>query len=167
MSGPPCTNIRGPLPCDRFVHLPGSGSFGYHKSTMKANFVDFLPRVMVDLSFAILCKRQHVPVVCVSRPAMWMMNTERSGLFQQFSKVITHHTSYALRESPWSFADYAVYVDDIITKAFGGAKNKRLAELGLDVDFIHAMRKGETPASWKDTMTTMRRKMDAMKSEFL
>lgn len=158
---------QAPLPTDRFVHLPGSGSFGFHKSTMKANFVDFLPLIMVDLTLAILCKRQQVPIVCVSRPAMWLMNTERSGLFQQFSKIITHHTTYAVKEMPWSFTDYAAYAGDVVKTVFAGLKDRQLVELGLDIDFISAWKKKELPNSWKTTMTTMRRKMDAMKSEFI
>ncbi len=156
---------QGPLAADRFVHLPGTGSFGFHKSTFKAEVVNFLPRVMVDLSFAILCKRQRVPIVSVMRPSMWMMNTERSGLFQQFSKVITHHTTYAVKEAPWSFQEYSGYVEPIMAAAFGGMNDKALGDQGVDVDFVAAMRKGHSPNSWGDTMTSMRRRVDAMSWE--
>jgi hypothetical protein len=157
---------QAPLSQDRFVHLPGSGSFGFHKSTLRANLEDFLPQVMVDLTFAILCKRQRIPIVCVSRPSMWMMNTERSGLFQKFVKVMTHHTLYAIKEKEWTFASYASYAEEIVTELFGDSKPEQLLRLGLDLDFIIAARAGLVPNSWNHTMATMRRKSDAMISDF-
>ena len=141
---------QSPLLSDRFVHLPGSGSFGVHTSALQATFTDFLPKVMVDLAFAILCKRQRVPIVSVVRPAMWLMNTERTGLYQQFNKVITHHTRYAVAEGPWSFREYACNVEEIVSTVLGPLTEQRMRNLRLDIDFLRACATGIAPMSWQE-----------------
>ncbi|MBC6437978.1 MAG: hypothetical protein GDA52_07550 [Rhodobacteraceae bacterium] len=141
----------GALPGDRFVCLPGTASFAVKAGTIDLSLDTFLPQVMVDLTCAIICKNSGLPIVSVGRQAGWMQNTDREGLYHQFSKEITYHTEYANLYAPWGFDQYAEeigQIHDIIlaTKGVDPATDER-----YDNDAFLAVRKGITPANWAYT----------------
>ena len=117
---------------DTFVHLPGSGSFSFHKNTLPCCQEQFLPLTMVDLTFAILCRINQVPLVCIERPQGWLTITEPDGLYQIFTNKITHHTRYAKQYVPWSFEDYSRYTLKLVNKLL----DEGIDPEDLDEEFI-------------------------------
>ncbi|MBC6443764.1 MAG: hypothetical protein GDA53_11795 [Rhodobacteraceae bacterium] len=141
---------QGGLKTDRFVCLPGTGSFAVNVCNVDLSLRQFLPEVMVDLTCAILCKNNKVPLVCVSRPHRWLRNTDREGLYQQFTKEKTHHTHYAMAEAPWDFSQYSCTIRDIMEHIV--AKDaKALENPKLDHDAFIAARRGIVPGNWQNT----------------
>ena len=152
---------QGGIKNDVFVHLPGTGSFGFHTDTLKASFTHFVPNVMVDLTFAILCKLQRVPMVTVKRPQFWMCNTEREGLYQQFLVDKTHHTKYALKYAPWTFADYASYAIPILEEIFGELSYEKCIKHDLDHSFVKSHLAGTRPRTWARNSIQVERRLEA------
>ena len=152
---------QGGLINDVFVHLPGTGSFGYHTDTLEAHFTHFVPEVMVDLTFAILCRMQQVPMVTVKRPQFWMCNTEREGLYQQFLVDKTHHTKYALQYAPWTFADYASYTIPMLKEIFGELSYENCKANDLDYSFVKSHLGGTRPRTWTLNSIQIERRLEA------
>ncbi|WP_394155570.1 hypothetical protein [Loktanella salsilacus] len=141
---------QGPLARDRFVCLPGTGSFGVKAGTMDLSLDQFLPQVMVDLACAILCRRSGVPLVSIARPNLWMQNTDREGLYHLFTQEKTHHSHYAKAVGPWDFSEYAPALNQI-AQAVAAKGGSVLDDPLADQDAFLAARTGTLPQNWTDT----------------
>lgn len=142
---------------DRFVTLAGSGTFCFHTDTLKASFRDFYPLVMVDLKYSILAKRQRVPLVSVKRPRRWVVNIDREGLYQDFIKGYTHHTTEALKNAPWDYSTYKQFVMPVMHEIFGDLSDEVIKRYDLDAPFIEAYKNGTIPRSWSETVMHYRK----------
>ena len=155
---------QGALQRDQFVCMPGTGSFCVQAGKLDMSLRQFLPQVMVDLACAILCKNTGVPLVSLARHERWMQNTDREGLYQEFSKEKTHHTFYAKEQGPWGFAEYAKAirsVEESVIQSGGDLMNDSLC----DIDCLVAARENTIPVNWSDTPQHYNRMAEYIRSQ--
>lgn len=139
------------LDTDRYVCLPGTGSLAVAAGRLPLHLANFLPQVMVDLTFAILLKSYGIPLISVRRPTNWMQNTDRDGLYQQFTKGQTHHSVYAKEFEPWGFDQYAPAILEVARAAGVHDDLDRAQGLYMDVDAIWCAKEGRVPPAWKES----------------
>lgn len=140
-----------PLALDKFVNLPGSGTFAYHTDTLKLDFAMFQPYVLVDLAVAIACRNQGVPIICARRPEWWLKLQESAigeGLWEEFVVRPTIHTPAMLENGPWDLEDFAETIMPIIEDVFGDISPEEMMKIGLDADFLTKVKAGEQPFFW-------------------
>lgn len=65
----PC--FRG-LRHSKAVHLLGTGTLGYHTSTLDVRRADFRRPNMADIWFCLVARRQGIPLVCIRRTRGWL-----------------------------------------------------------------------------------------------
>ncbi len=137
---------------DKFVTLIGSGTFAFHTDTLKTKFTDFYGKVMVDLKFSILAKQQRVPLVCISRPKLWLKAlTKGEGLYQQFYGKKTHHTDECIKHNPWGYKTFQSIIKPFIDENFPNLTKMTINELNMDEDLIKSFETGDPPANWSET----------------
>ncbi len=137
---------------DKFVTLIGSGTFAFHTNTLRAEFKDFMPDVMVDLKFSLLAREQGVPLVCIARPKLWLKALVKgTGLFQDFVGRKTVHTDVSVANNPWGFERYSKFIGPLITKQFPELSDKIAADLKLDLAFLSGCENNTPPENWMET----------------
>jgi hypothetical protein len=141
-----------PLDENRFVSLVGSGTFAFHQSTLRAEYRDFLPKVMVDLTLSFLAKDQNVPLFAIARDAEWLKFLSYPGLWEVNRSQVTHHTPEMLKHGPWEFDAFRSSYEDL-TAALGGlAANGNRARWAkrrnIDSAVIAALADGSVPKHW-------------------
>ncbi|MBM2577567.1 hypothetical protein JQC91_14770 [Jannaschia sp. Os4] len=132
------------LPQDRFVTLPGTASLAVRAGVLPLELDAFLPETMVDLTLAILCKANRVPVVAVARRAHWLQNIDRDGLYQMFTRARTHHAAYAERHGPWGFDAYRDAIRSLPADR---------ADPQVDAAAFACAAAGTVPAHWRESAT--------------
>lgn len=140
-----------PLGLDKFVNLPGSGTFAYHTDTLKLDFEMFQPYVLVDLAVAIACRNQGVPIVCARRPERWLKLQDSAvgaGLWEDFVVKPTIHTPAMLENGPWDLEHHAAVIMPVMQEVFGELSTEQMLALGLDADFLTKLKDGECPHAW-------------------
>lgn len=60
---------------DTFLHVPGTGVSAWHSSTIKIKMADFEIKNMSDIWMAIICQKQHVPVVAIEHIHGWVLES--------------------------------------------------------------------------------------------
>ena len=63
-------------PDDTFVHILGTGTIGFHTSTIKVKLKDFIKPNMADVFFAELGQKQKVPFIVMKHEAKKMVSIE-------------------------------------------------------------------------------------------
>jgi len=92
---------------DLRVHLVGTGACAYRQGTIRVGVDDFPCKFMADVHFAILAKRQDVPLWIVARDAAWAQPLELpAGAFSIFEHFRDHGEDPIIAEtinavSPW------------------------------------------------------------------
>ncbi len=91
------------LAADRPVHLLGTGTVGYHRSTLKVRRDDFERPNMADIWFGLLCQRQQVPCVALSRDAQWLRGIKTPGgsIYDRTKRDQRAVTDALRRAWPW------------------------------------------------------------------
>jgi hypothetical protein len=91
------------LPTDRPVHLLGTGTVGYHHSTLRVRIDDFERPNMADVWFGLLCQRQRVPCVAVARKERWLapFKVGGSSIYERTKRDQRHVTEALKRVWPW------------------------------------------------------------------
>lgn len=67
------THFSRGLDTDEVVHVLSTGSLGFHTSALALERADFRQPNMADLWLALVAQRQRVPLVCLRRPARWLV----------------------------------------------------------------------------------------------
>lgn len=134
------------LPTDKFVCLPGTGSFVVKSGAINLELGQFLPDVMVDLACAILCKEANLPLISVKRPDRWLRNSDRDGLYQLFSSSKTHHTYYAQKYGPWGFDQYRESINLLAQEINLSDPRSRYR---VDTAAFLAAKSNNTPQNWQ------------------
>lgn len=147
----------------KLVQMLGSGCLAFHLEGLKVRFEDFLPRVMVDLTFAIKAKQQRIPMLTIKRPANWTKPLRYEGLYQDFSRGMTWHTSAMQEHQPWSAELYLDLIRNFFVSRFGAFDAATARALDFDSEVIHAIETGRAPRSWGRTLTALRHRNSFLK----
>jgi hypothetical protein len=91
------------LDTDCPVHLLGTGTVGYHPSTLQVSPSDFERPNMADIWFGLLCQRQGVPRVAIARQASWLSPIKTGGpsIYDRTKRDPQHVTAALQRGVPW------------------------------------------------------------------
>ncbi len=63
---------------DTWVNLLGTGVMAYHSDTIKISLEDFVVRNHADMGFALIARRQGIPLVCIERPKKTVLRGKES-----------------------------------------------------------------------------------------
>ena len=96
-------HFANPLAEDCPVHLLGTGTVGYHHSTLRVRPDDFEKPNMADVWFALLCQQQGVPRVAVARKGRWLAPLKTGGpsIYDRTKGDQQHVTEALRRGEPW------------------------------------------------------------------
>ncbi|MDX9856115.1 MAG: glycosyltransferase [Candidatus Moranbacteria bacterium] len=98
-------NFSRELKRDIYVNLLGTGTIAYHTSILpRINFSNFETTGMVDLWFAIECRKNKIPMIAIARKDNWLkeLNHDTPALWEEFKNNDKVQTSIAKRYEPWS-----------------------------------------------------------------
>lgn len=146
----------------KLVHMLGSGCLAFHQEALDVTFDDFLPQVMVDLTFAIKARQQGVPMLAVKRPFQWIRYVGHKGLYEDFVQGLTWHTIAMREHHPWSAEVYLELVHRFFVTEFGTWHPALARRLEFDAEVTHALTAGGVPRSWGRTIPAL-----ARRNEFL
>jgi glycosyltransferase involved in cell wall biosynthesis len=146
---------RQGLESDRFINLPGTGTFAFKISTFPIAFSDFMPRTMCDLTVAMKARRLNIPIVSIGRPKNWIKSIESDSTFASendyWSKMLKDdegRTDIA-KKIDWSFQASKEYIFDALTRAEISLHNTfELKSKGFDLQFIDGLLNNYTPETW-------------------
>jgi hypothetical protein len=146
----------------KMVQMLGSGCLAFHQQGLQAKFDDFLPRVMVDLTFAIKARQQGIPMLAVKRPRRWIGYLGHRGLYDSFVRGMTWHTAAMQEHQPWSAEVYMDLIRDFFEAEFGGWDPLLARRLQFDDEVAQALSTGDPPPSWGRTTAAL-----ALRNRFL
>lgn len=91
------------LDADCPVHLLGTGTVGYHPSTVRVRCDDFERPNMADVWFGLLCQQQRVPRVAIARRERWLSPLKTGGpsIYDRTKRDPRHITDALKRGVPW------------------------------------------------------------------
>lgn len=102
------------------VHTIGSGTIGWHTSTLKLTLDDLPDWDAVDYRIAIAAQKQRVPMICLTRQAGWLKSLPLaadqracSGHEQYTDRILgffREHSPWVLHPAPVIFRDRPVVV---------------------------------------------------------
>ena len=101
-------SFREELKDDKFVNLLGTGTVAYHFSLLKLDIKDFETKGMVDIWLAVICKKENIPMVTVSRECMWLkdQNTNSPNLHEEFMNDDKIQTKIIKKYEPWNIKKF-------------------------------------------------------------
>ena len=142
----------------KVVNLVGSGTFGFHQESLPLRFDAFRPNVMVDLTLSVAAKRRGIPLLAIARPAYWIQHLNTEGLWESFSRRLTHHTIEMIEQGPWSFESAAEAVRNMFLEQFGAFSEERAKATNLDAAFVRAAIRGKVLGTWCETETSLEKR---------
>ena len=93
----------------RLVNNLGTGTVGFHSRAFSSIDPQRWPRGgMVDIFFAIECKKKLIPMVCIDRHSGWLIDLDESKstptLFREFKEKEALITTELKRAAPWGYS---------------------------------------------------------------
>ena len=91
------------IPTPSLVNGVGTGSIAWHSDTLRVSLADFPVPNMTDVWFAILAKRQGVPLLVGERrnSRITVLRDDNPGLYERFCKSGTLQTAAIRANGPW------------------------------------------------------------------
>lgn len=92
-------------PIDRYVHIIGTGTLGYHTSLLNFDLSEVDETHMIDIFFGLHCQKNSVPAICIERAANWLQEIEtpsETRIFDKFSKNDKKQTEL-IKSISWSY----------------------------------------------------------------
>lgn len=146
----------------RFVALPGSGTFAFHQSSLPIRYQDFSREPMVDLQFAISCRRHVLPIVAIARKQGWLNFLGYTGLYETYLTTSTHHTESMQQTAPWTFDVFRSLCKKAIENYYandeGGGETGVLLDRGVEL----ALHENVVPAAWCRSLATLKKRSQFM-----
>jgi hypothetical protein len=143
----------------KVVQMLGSGCLAFHQDALQLNFDDFLPNVMVDLTFAIKAKQEGLLMLAVKRPSEWIRYIGHQGLYQEYIRGLTWHTHAMRQNHPWSAEVYLNLVHRLLVAEFGHWDPALASRLEFDREVVHALTSGRLVLrSWGRTIGALQRR---------
>lgn len=119
-------NFMKPLETEKCVNLLGTGTLAFHTSIFKSfELADFTESGMVDIFFAIACKRLGIPLVAVSRHENWLVDLNPSpevSLFHEFKGKDHRQSQLVCANLPWGISAIKTALNELL------ANNRDLTE---------------------------------------
>ncbi|HEH9711660.1 TPA: glycosyltransferase family 2 protein [Pasteurella multocida] len=100
-------NFQKPLENDTAVNILGTGTVAFRVSIFnKFSLSDFEHPGMVDIYFSILCKKNNILQVCISRPSNWLTedNKNTETLFHEFQNNDEIQSKLIISNNPWGYS---------------------------------------------------------------
>lgn len=123
---------------DEFMNLLGTGTVAYHTSTMDVSLDNFKTAGMADLWFAILAKKQGVPMISLQRDSDWLVQSSRvevNGLYHEALESDDIHTKIIRENGPWDlnqltrhYADFFEWLEQF--------SYREIVDFGLDPEIF-------------------------------
>jgi hypothetical protein len=97
-------HYRRALESDKAVNLLGTGALAFHSSLFAET--PFKPNHpgMADIDFAIACKVNRTPLICVARHDGWLQDiaiASGTTLYEEFKRNDRQHTTLLQQNTPW------------------------------------------------------------------
>jgi Glycosyl transferase family 2 len=143
----------------KVVQMLGSGCLAFHQDALELKFEDFLPHIMVDLTFAIKAKQEGLVMLAIKRPSQWIRYIGHPGLYQDYVRRLTWHTHAMRLHHPWSAEVYLDLVHRLFVAAFGHWDPALASRLEFDREVVHALTLGRPQLrSWGRTIGALQRR---------
>ncbi|QSE98406.1 glycosyltransferase family 2 protein [Fulvivirga lutea] len=92
-------------PEDRYVHIIGTGTLGYHTSLLNFDLSEVDKTHMIDIFFGLHCQKNSIPLICIEHPEAWMQEIETptdTRIFDNFSKNDADQTAL-VKSIAWNY----------------------------------------------------------------
>ncbi|MGC6246342.1 glycosyltransferase family 2 protein [Pasteurella multocida] len=96
-----------PLEKDKAVNVLGTGTVGFRVSLFNQfSLSDFTHSGMADIYFSLLCKKNNILQICISRPANWITENNRDSetLYHQYRDNDEQQTQLIMENGPWGYS---------------------------------------------------------------
>ncbi|AFI46027.1 glycosyltransferase family 2 protein [Pasteurella multocida subsp. multocida] len=98
-----------PLEKDKAVNVLGTGTVSFRVSLFNQfSLSDFTHSGMADIYFSLLCKKNNILQICISRPANWLTEDNRDRdsetLYHQYRDNDEQQTQLIMENGPWGYS---------------------------------------------------------------
>ncbi|MGC6380265.1 glycosyltransferase family 2 protein [Pasteurella multocida] len=96
-----------PLEKDKAVNVLGTGTVSFRVSLFNQfSLSDFTHSGMADIYFSLLCKKNNILQICISRPANWITenNVDNETLYHQYRDNDEQQTQLIMENGPWGYS---------------------------------------------------------------
>lgn len=100
-------NFHKSLEKDTAVNILGTGTVGFRISIFNQfSLSDFEHSGMVDIYFSLLCKKNDILQICISRPTNWLVedNNNTATLFHEFQNNDKKQSNLIINNNPWGYS---------------------------------------------------------------